>query len=67
MWFDPGLAGLFITSTLLHLGEDINLLVVSFNHKVMIIGFMSRHLVLWSLENLMIYELGGNFMIKPYL
>ena len=29
MWFDPGLAGLFITSTLLHLGEDINLLVVS--------------------------------------
>jgi len=29
MWFDPGLAGLFITSTLLHLGEDIILLVVS--------------------------------------
>ena len=29
MWFDPGLAGLFITSTLLHLGEDINLLVES--------------------------------------
>ena len=29
MWFDPGLAGLFITSTLLYLGEDINLLVVS--------------------------------------
>ena len=29
MWFDPGLAGLFITSTLLHLKEDINLLVVS--------------------------------------
>jgi len=29
MWFDPGLAGLFITSTLLHLGEDINLFVVS--------------------------------------
>jgi hypothetical protein len=28
MWFDPGLAGLFITSTLLHLGQDINLLVV---------------------------------------
>jgi len=28
-WFDPGLAGLFITSTLLHLGKDINLLVVS--------------------------------------
>jgi len=27
--FDPGLAGLFITSTLLYLGEDINLLVVS--------------------------------------
>jgi hypothetical protein len=26
---DPGLAGLFITSTLLHLGEDINSLVVS--------------------------------------
>jgi hypothetical protein len=24
MWFDIGLAGLFITSTLLHLGEDIN-------------------------------------------
>ena len=29
MWFDPGLAELFITSTILHLGEDINLLVVS--------------------------------------
>jgi hypothetical protein len=29
LWFDPDLAGLFITSTLLHLGEDINLLVVS--------------------------------------
>ena len=29
MWFDPDLAGLFITLTLLHLGEDINLLVVS--------------------------------------
>ena len=29
MWFDLGLAGLFITSALLHLGEDINLLVVS--------------------------------------
>jgi len=29
MWFDPGLAGLFITSTLLHLGEDINLLIMS--------------------------------------
>ena len=24
MWFDPGLAGLFITSTLLHLGEDFS-------------------------------------------
>jgi len=31
LWFDPGLVGLFITSTLLHLGEDINLLVVSTN------------------------------------
>jgi hypothetical protein len=29
MWFDPGLAGLFITSTPLHLEEDINLLVMS--------------------------------------
>jgi hypothetical protein len=29
MWFDPGLARLYITPTLLHLGEDINLLVVS--------------------------------------
>jgi hypothetical protein len=29
LWFDPGLVGLFITSTLLHLGQDINLLVVS--------------------------------------
>ena len=29
MLFDPGLVGLFITSTLLHLGEDINLLVLS--------------------------------------
>jgi hypothetical protein len=33
MWFDPGLAGLFITSTLLHLREDINLLVVSDNRR----------------------------------
>jgi len=29
MWFDPGLARLFITLTLLHLEEDINLLVLS--------------------------------------
>ena len=29
MWFDPGLAGLFITSTLLNLEKDINLLIVS--------------------------------------
>ena len=29
MWFDPGLAGLFITSALLHLEEDINSSVVS--------------------------------------
>jgi hypothetical protein len=28
MWFDPGLAELFITSTLLHLGVDIK----SFGH-----------------------------------
>jgi hypothetical protein len=35
MWFDPGLAGLYITLTLLHLGEDINLLVVStITHKI---------------------------------
>jgi hypothetical protein len=27
-----------------------------FNHKVMILGFRSRHLVLWSLENLMVCE-----------
>ena len=33
MWFDPGLAELFITSTPLHLGEDINLLVVSLMHS----------------------------------
>jgi len=32
MWFDPGLTGFFITSTLLHLGEDINLLVVSLDN-----------------------------------
>jgi hypothetical protein len=29
LWFDPGLAGLFITSTLLHFGEDINFFIVS--------------------------------------
>jgi hypothetical protein len=34
MWFDPGLAGLFITSTLLHLGEDINSLVVSLTFAI---------------------------------
>jgi hypothetical protein len=34
MWFDPDLAGLFITSTLLHLEEDINLLVVSIGSSV---------------------------------
>ena len=33
MWFDPGLAGLFITLTLLHLGEEINILVVSLHHQ----------------------------------
>jgi hypothetical protein len=27
-----------------------------FNHKVMIIGFNSRHLILWSLENFMVCE-----------
>jgi hypothetical protein len=31
--FDPNLAGLFITSTFLHLGEDINSLVVSQRKK----------------------------------
>jgi hypothetical protein len=31
--FDPDLAGLFITLTLLHLGEDINSLVVSQRKK----------------------------------
>jgi hypothetical protein len=30
--------------------------VLEFNHKIMILGFMSRHLILWSLENLMVYE-----------
>jgi hypothetical protein len=33
LWFDHGFAGLFITSTLLHLGEDINFLVC---HQVFI-------------------------------
>jgi hypothetical protein len=33
LWFDPSLAELFITSTLLHLGEDINLLVMSLARK----------------------------------
>jgi hypothetical protein len=27
-----------------------------FNHKIIIIGFMNRHLILWSLKNLMIYD-----------
>jgi hypothetical protein len=27
-----------------------------FNHKVMILKFRSRHLILWSLEYLMVYE-----------
>ena len=35
MWFDLGLAGLFITSTLLHLGGDINILVVSVAYPLM--------------------------------
>jgi hypothetical protein len=35
MWFNPGLAGLFITSTLLHLKEDINYLVVSHTLSLM--------------------------------
>ena len=34
MWFDPSLAELFITSTLLHLRENINLLVVSDTKKL---------------------------------
>jgi hypothetical protein len=42
MWFDPGLAGLFITSTLLHLGEDINLLVVSNTNSLLLIGIVPR-------------------------
>ena len=58
MWFDPGLARLFITSTLLHLGEDINLLVVSDNKtwiiageddlKCHIVNFVVHHFVLGS-------------------
>ena len=38
MWFNPDLARLFITSTLLHLGEDINLLVVSVVPKALANG-----------------------------
>jgi hypothetical protein len=34
LWFDPSLAGLFITSTLLHLGEDINSLIVSIPKEI---------------------------------
>jgi hypothetical protein len=53
MWFDPGLAELFITSTLVHLEEDINLLVVMlspflnfvFNLKPLIVAlkFLKLH------------------------
>jgi hypothetical protein len=43
MWFDPGLAGLFITSTLLHLGEDINLLVVSSPKPITMIKYLSSN------------------------
>ena len=45
MWFDPGLAGLFITSTLLHLGEDINLLVVSVTKTVTFQGVKGEIIV----------------------
>jgi hypothetical protein len=45
MWFDTGLAGLFITSTLLHLGEDINYLIVStYNSGVYVKGSTSSEL-----------------------
>jgi hypothetical protein len=34
-----------------------------FNHKIMIIRFRSRHLVLWSLENLMVCESLGKGLV----
>ena len=43
MWFDSGLAGLFITSTLLHLEEDINLLVVLVNMEEYRLYGMKSH------------------------
>jgi len=44
LWFDPGLARLFITSTLLHLGEDINLLVVSSAARVLLLALLELSL-----------------------
>ena len=46
MWIDPGFAGLFITSTLLHLGEDINLLVMSVPLHVCFFVIVPRTLVI---------------------
>jgi hypothetical protein len=41
MWFGSSLAGLFITSTLLHLEEDINLLVVSY-HIIILLSILTH-------------------------
>ena len=35
MWFDLGLARLFITSTLMHVEECINILIVSLIRKIL--------------------------------
>ena len=47
MWFDPGLAGLFITSTLLHLGEDIKSFDrVTYNQQLFLLQITCHHLFL---------------------
>jgi hypothetical protein len=63
MWFDIGLVGLFITSTLLHLEEDINLLVMSrascssssFVKKINIPFFLSLLSLLSSTPSLLLH------------
>jgi hypothetical protein len=62
---DPGLAGLFINSTLLHLGEDIN----SFGH--VIVWFSKKIVSRKSLASLNIYQ-GTGLLVKlkvlsPYI
>jgi hypothetical protein len=59
LWFNPGLARLFITSTLLHLREDINILVVLINF-VIILYYLFASLYRCRVEVIISYNFGSS-------